>query len=127
MKPRLEQGYFQTATVIVALEQMAFEPGRGPGVAPNPDFFTVFGQVGRQGRYEMLQDEEVTLSAAVLKAGGPTQFAKTSAVKIIRKTPGGNKEIRVNLDDVMRKGKLEKDIPIRPNDVIILPEKWINF
>jgi protein involved in polysaccharide export with SLBB domain len=126
MKPRLEQSYFQTATVIIALEWTPPVPGM-PGSAATMDFFTVFGQVGRQGRYEILPDEEITVSAAILKAGGPTQFAKTSSVRIIRKAPAGNKEIRVNLDDVMKKGRLEKDIPIRPNDVIIIPEKWLNF
>ena len=127
IKPRLEQSYFQKATVIVALEREAQDPRLGGGPTSQQQYFTVFGQVGRQGRYEMLPDEEVTVSAAVLKAGGPTQFAKTSKVRIIRKTPQGNKELRIDLDDVMKKGKLEKDIPIRPNDVIIIPEKWLNF
>lgn len=128
MKKELEKQYFQQATVIVALEQgvrNAQNPNL-PGVGM--DFFTVFGQVAKQGKYEMLPDEELTIAQAILRAGGPTQFAQLSKVKIIRKTPNkGNVSIVVNVKDIMENGKLEKDIPIRKDDVIIIGEKIFNF
>ena len=55
-------------------------------------------------------------------------FAKTSKVHVVRKTPQGNNvTINVNCNDVMKRGKLDKDIVIRPNDVIIVDEKVFNF
>ncbi len=128
MKKELEKQYFQQATVIVALEQGVknIRNPDQPGVGM--DFFTVFGQVAKQGKYEMLPDEELTIAQAILRAGGPTQFAQLAKVKIIRKTPNkGNVPIVVNVKDIMENGKLERDIPIRKDDVIIVPEKIFNF
>jgi len=125
MKKELEKQYFQQATVIIALE---FRPRPDKTITKEQmDYFTVFGQVQRQGKYELSPEEELTVSQALLRAGGPTGFAKTSKVHVVRKTPQGNKTINVNCDDVMKKGRLDKDIPIRPNDVIIVDEKTFNF
>ena len=128
MKRDLERQWFQQATVIVALEREAPRAGGGFGPVPQAaDTFTVFGQVGRQGKYEIVPEEELTISQVILRAGGFTQFSLKTKVKIIRKTPKGNVTIFVNVADVMQRGKLEKDIPMRANDVIIVIEKWLNF
>ncbi|MEI6703658.1 MAG: polysaccharide biosynthesis/export family protein [Deltaproteobacteria bacterium] len=127
MKRELEKQYFQQATVIVALEQ-GVRNINGPNLHQDSDFFTVFGQVAKQGKYEMLPDEELTVAQAILRAGGPTQFAKLSKVKVLRKTPNkGNVPIIINVKEIMENGRLEKDIPIRKDDVIIIPEKIFNF
>ena len=34
------------------------------------DFFTVYGQVLRQGKYELPADEDITISQAILRSGG---------------------------------------------------------
>ena len=125
MKRELERSYFQQATVIVALESRQQSPAQASNYM---EYFTIFGQVARQGKYEMIPDEELTVSQAILRAGGFSQFAKTSKVKVIRRVPGKkNAEIQVDCDKIMRKGKLELDIPIRPNDVIIVDERIFNF
>lgn len=124
MKRELEKQYFQRATVIVALERGRRERERFFDM----DYFTIYGQVMRQGRYELAPEEDLTISQAVLRAGGLAQFAKKEKVKLIRTYPGGQrKSFIVNLDDVMRKGKLQYDIPVRPNDVIIVDEKLVTF
>lgn len=132
MKRELEKQYFQQATVIVALERIRPSSNNtmrgGPGyVQDDTRYITVYGQVSRQGRYELLPEDDLTVSQAVLRAGGFSQFAQTKKVKVIRKTPKGNVTIFVNLDNVMRLGKLEYDIPIRPEDVIIVTEKIVNL
>lgn len=133
MKKELEKQYFQQATVIVALELRPRGPGtsgggvRGPS-GINQEYITIYGQVGRQGRYELAPDEALTISQAILRAGGFSGFAKTDKVKLIRKIPSGsNVEIYVNLENVMRKGRMQYDIPVRANDVIIVSEKLVNF
>jgi protein involved in polysaccharide export with SLBB domain len=127
MKRELEKQYFQQATVVVSIESIPRS-----GLAPTgmvEDFFTVFGQVARQGKYEMFPDEELTISQAILKAGGFAPFALTKDVRIIRKVKTEIKpvEIRINVDEIMTRGRLDKDIAVRPNDVIIVKEKKINF
>jgi len=126
MKHELERSYFQTATVIVALETAFTEVNR-PMAPPASDTFTIYGQVARQGKYELLPEEELTISQAVLRAGGFAQFAKKDKVKLIRKASGKNVTIYVNLRDVMERGRLEKDLVMRANDVIIVDEKLFNF
>ncbi len=131
MKRELEKQYFQQATVIVSIELIP-RPINGTGIiGPNgpEDIFTVFGQVARQGKYEMLPDEELTISQAILRAGGFAQFAKTKDVRIIRKVKNQEKPvvIHVNVNDIMTKGRLHLDIPVRPNDVIIINEKTVNW
>lgn len=131
MKKELEKQYFQQATVIVALERAYVPPGRdarNPWVQDDMAYITIYGQVIRQGRYELAPEEDLTVSQAILRAGGFSQFAKDTSVKVIRKVPGrSNVTIIVNLKDVMTKGRLEKDIPIRGGDVIIVDEKLVNF
>ena len=134
MKRELEKQHFKVATVILAVEEIYTPTGRDrtavgpqPGVL-NSGYITIYGQVQRQGRYEVNPEEDLTVSQAVLRAGGFAQFAKDKDVKVIRKYPSkGNVTIRVNLRDVMMKGKLEYDIQIRGGDVIIVDEKLVNF
>lgn len=129
MKRELEKQHFQTATVILALEAVAPSKGyAGQMPAYNADFITVYGQVSRQGRYEVDPGEDLTVSQAILRAGGFSQFAQDEKVKIIRRVPGkGNVTIIVNLRNVMMRGRLEYDIPVRGGDVIIVDEKLINI
>jgi hypothetical protein len=46
---------------------------------------------------------------------------------VVRQTPQGAKNILVNVDQIMRKGRMEKDIPLRKGDVIIVDEVKVNF
>ena len=125
IKVDLEKAYFQTATVIVTIDSTP--PDRGGIYTTDMEFFTVFGQVIRQGKYEIPSDEDITMSQAILRAGGFAQFANPKAVKLVRTTPQGNKTILINCDDIMRKGNLNNDIYIRDGDVLIIDEKKINF
>jgi protein involved in polysaccharide export with SLBB domain len=115
--------------VIVSLEDtVKTNTPAGALIGPASNFITIYGQVQRQGKYEVTPEEELTVSQAVLKAGGFSQFAKDTSVSVIRKYPKkGNVRIIVNLRDVMMKGKLDYDIPIRGGDVIIVDEKLVNF
>lgn len=127
LKRELEKSYYKVATVIIALEQAAPVRGNGTSALGAPEFFTIFGQVQKQGKYELPADEDVSISQAILRAGGFAQFAGTKAVKVVRRTPNGNKTIIVNLEDIMTNGSLDHDIYIRNNDVIIVKEKIAQF
>lgn len=130
IKKALEATLYNKATVIIAIDVIP-QP-HGGGISGNPysppsDLFTVFGQIGRQGKYELPAYADLSISQALLTAGGPAQFANLKKVKVIRKTPSGNKTIIVNVEAIMEKGQLERDIYIRAGDVIIVPEKIYNF
>lgn len=130
VKRRLELNYYNTATVIVAIDLKNQDMNPNSRIRTSGydiDFFTVYGQVLRQGKYELPTDEDITISQAILRAGGFAQFAHASRVKLVRKTPQGNKTVIVDLEQIMRKGNLDIDIYIRNNDVIIVDEKKVNF
>ncbi len=129
VKRKLELNYYNSATVIVAvdLESIDNPNSRMRTAGYDINFFTVYGQVLRQGKYELPTDEDLTISQAILRAGGLAQFAHPNKVKLVRKTPQGNKTIYIDLDQIMRQGNLEYDIYIRNNDVIIVDEKKINI
>lgn len=129
VKRRLELNYYNTATVVVTIDLAREDNPNAQFRTAGYDieFFTVYGQVLRQGKYELPADEDITISQAILRAGGFAQFAHPQKVKLVRRTPNGSKTVLVNLDEIMRRGNLEYDIYIRKNDVIIVDEKKVNF
>ncbi|HYK88647.1 MAG TPA: SLBB domain-containing protein, partial [Acidobacteriota bacterium] len=60
----------------------------------------------------------LTVSEAILMAGGLTRFGSKSKITIRRSTDGKEELIRVNLADI-EKGKT-KDVPLMPNDHVIV-------
>ncbi len=127
IKAQLEKDYYSKATVIIAIDQRP-PPGQRTRIGTQDlETFTVFGQVARQGKYELPYDSDITISQAILMAGGPAQFANLKKVRLIRKTPSGNKTVQVDVDAIMAHGMLDRDIYIRKGDVLILPEKVYNF
>ncbi|MEQ1933477.1 MAG: polysaccharide biosynthesis/export family protein [Fimbriimonadaceae bacterium] len=130
MKSSLEKSLYNTATVIVAIDRRPEDLRRqsGYGIGEKElDVITVFGQVIRQGKYELPDNEDMTISQAILLSGGFAQFANPKKVKLVRQTPQGAKTILINVDHVMRRGHLDKDIYLRRGDVIIVDEKTVNF
>lgn len=127
IKKELEKNFFQHATVVIAIDKLNEIDAKSIREV-EIDFYVMFGIVAKQGKYDLPPNEDITISQAILRAGGFAQFANKEKVKIIRKTPNqGNKTILVNVHDIMQMGNLEKDIYIRKDDVIIVEEKTINF
>ncbi|MEZ5299627.1 MAG: polysaccharide biosynthesis/export family protein [Verrucomicrobiales bacterium] len=138
IKAELEKEYYNKATVIVGIDTLARsnnpnDPNGIPGM--QQDTITIMGYVRRQGQMSFPPDGRLTASQAILNAGGFAPFAKETKVKIVRtvgdKLQGEDghktKTIYVNLKDVMRKGRLDKDVLLQPHDVIIVEDKLFNF
>jgi len=119
IKVPLEKEYFYKATVILGLD---FASVRTKGRV------YVTGQVHGQGAQEIAADEELTLSRAILRAGGLADFANKRKVKVVHKTKDGGTETQIfDLEEIMDKGHMEKDPVLRPDDLIIVPERLVNF
>jgi polysaccharide biosynthesis/export protein len=125
IKRDLEKSFFISATVVIAIDLIPDTPGGTYGV--ELETYTMFGFVLKQGKYDLPATEDVTISQAILRAGGFAQFADKEHVKIVRTTPGGEKSILVDVTSIMVKGQMQKDIYLRKNDVVIIPEKTVNF
>ena len=84
----------------------------------------VSGQVAKPGPVNIPVDSPLKLSQVILFAGPPTQWAKLNAVKVVRqKGREGTQTIVVDVDAILNKGRIEKDIVVEPDDLIIVPER----
>ncbi len=62
---------------------------------------------------------------AIIDAGGFTKFASPNRSKIVRGKGENEKVIKVELGDVVNHGKKEKDIVLKPGDIVVVPESII--
>lgn len=121
IRPLLEKEYFYQATVIIGLDSIGTK-SRGR--------IYLTGQVRTQGGMDIMPDEELTVSKAILKAGGIADFGNGTKVKLIRKKagePNGTTTTILNVNEILQKGKIDKDVVVEPGDMIVVPEKYINF
>ncbi len=89
---------------------------------PIADAIYVLGEVKRPGTYELSGNNRTVLSA-ITHASGFTKIAAPEKTKIIRVNNKGVQEtIIVDLEDVMKRGQKSKDIKLKPEDVIIVPQ-----
>lgn len=110
--------YYFKATVRLAIEQIA---ARRNG--PNSKVF-VSGELKYTGQVDIPPGDTLTVSQAVVKAGGGTQFADLRHVKVTRKnkTGSGNSFI-IDVKAILEKGEVDKDMPLMDGDSINVPRK----
>ena len=133
LKARLEKEYYYRATIILALDTATKTLGR----------VYVWGQVRNQGVLDVIPGENLTAGKAILRAGGFADFANKKRVKVVRapsptiphggpsaasaNRTGPPETFVLNLAEVLEEGRTEKDLPLRPDDLIIVPSRLINF
>jgi polysaccharide export outer membrane protein len=81
--------------------------------------FYVVGEVKSPGAYEFKEGFRVL--DALLSAGGPTDFSALNKTKVYRYENGNKEVIEVDLEGVIKKGKVEGNIEIKPGDIIYIP------
>jgi polysaccharide biosynthesis/export protein len=120
IKAKLEapDSYFHRATVILGLDSIS---------AKSRGTISVTGQVRNPRIIEIPPGEDLTVSEAVMAAGGFADFANKRKVYVARKTPTGQERIKVDLVDVIEKGDLSKDMVLQAGDVVYVGERLINF
>lgn len=84
--------------------------------------FYVVGSVVKPGIYPYRPDD--TILDAILRAGGFTEFASRNNTKLVRESDGKTRTIQIKMKDVMEKGEMNKNVPIMPGDMIIVPESF---
>ena len=120
IKTELEKKYYYKATVTIAVDSKPKSRGK----------VYLAGAVGAAGPEDISGDEVLTVSKAILRAGGLAGFADGKKVKVTRNTgdkPGEEKTIIVNVTKVLEGGKSEEDLPLQPGDFIFVPERVIRF
>jgi len=83
----------------------------------------VMGEVKAPASYPIDPSGRTTLMRLIAAAGGFTDIANPSGIKIIRTVDGGEKTIQVNANQIIS-GK-KKDPVIESNDLVIVPESFL--
>jgi len=120
IRTELEKKYYYQATVIIALDLVTRSGGR----------VYLVGQVRASGPVEIPGDEVFTLSKAILRAGGFTEYANQRHVKVTRNGRDAANKTQtfiVNMNEVFEKGKTESDMKLEPGDLIFVPRRLVIF
>ena len=120
LKVELEKKDYLQATVIIAVDSKPRSRGK----------VYLAGAIGSPGAMDISGDEVLTVSRAILRAGGLSSFANGKDVQITRTAglkPGHEKKYTVNVSRVIEDGKTGDDLPLEPGDFIYVPERLIRF
>jgi len=119
VRQQLEQDYYYHATVVIGVEVANRILGR----------VYIWGQVRNQGAIELLLNERLTAGQAILRAGGFADFANKKRVKLVR--GAGNEKtsppIELNMVEILERGHTARDVPLQPDDLLIIAARAINF
>jgi polysaccharide biosynthesis/export protein len=86
--------------------------------------FTVSGQVGKPGQYDLRT--ETTVAEAIAVAGGLSPSAKTQVLLFHRTSADWFEVKKLNLKDVLNGKNPNEDPIVKPGDMIFVPEKFIS-
>lgn len=79
----------------------------------------ISGKVSRPGQYEI--GRYVDVLQALTLAGGPNPFADTGNITIQRRKGDSVEVFKFNYDQVHKGKKLEQNILLQPNDIVMVP------
>ena len=120
LKAALEKEYYYQATVIIAVNTMTKSRGK----------VYLVGAVRLPGPEDLPGDEVLTLSKAVLRAGGFSDFADRRHVKITRGNSADKSNkvtLVVDVGQIFDEGKTEKDVQLTAGDLIYIPQRLVSF
>jgi protein involved in polysaccharide export with SLBB domain len=120
LKRTYETNLYHQATVLISIDSLNKVRGK----------VYLVGAVRAPGSQEIPIDEVFTVSKAILKAGGFTEFANRKSVKVTRKTGTTEKDNKVfllNVEEIWEKNKTDADLRLQPGDLIFVPDRFWNF
>jgi len=66
----------------------------------------------------------MSLMDVLIAVGGVTDFAAGNKASIIRNIDGKSQHIAVRLEDLIQEADLSTNIPMRPGDILVIPESF---
>ena len=102
------QSYLTNPEVTVMVDQI------------NSKKFNIVGQVVRPGSYSITTAP--TIMDAIATAGGLRDFAKKTAIYVLRRAPkGGEQRIVFNYKDFLKGKNLDQNVKLEPHDTVVVP------
>lgn len=113
------QVYYKNPKITVT-----FPPYDGRGVSPWGTI-TVLGDVGSPGPVNMPPTMDMTVTKVLQAAGGLKPYADHTRIRITRCDKDGNQtRYKVDLDEIGKEGRPDKDMVLRAGDVVWVPQTW---
>lgn len=119
VKAMLEKDLYYRATVMISAE--VINKTRATGKV------YVSGMVRNSGGFDVPAGDTLTVSRAILNAGGFSDFADKRNVLLLRKTANGTETHTINVQDVLEKGKLNEDLVVQAGDQITVKERLVKW
>lgn len=82
----------------------------------------VIGQAAKPQALAYRRD--MTLMDVLIAVGGVTEFASGNKAVVIRNVGGSMQRLPVRLDDLIKDGDISANMPMRPGDVLVVPESF---
>ena len=115
---KLYQQYMRQPQVTVRFASFDAKTGVSPYGTVN-----VQGEVANPGPVNLPPTMDLTVTKALQAAGGTRSFADKTRVQVTRFDENGVRQvIKVDLDEIGKKGRIDKDIRLKPGDVIYVHE-----
>jgi polysaccharide biosynthesis/export protein len=91
-------------------------------VGPYSEQIRVIGQAAKPQALPYRQG--MSIMDVMIAVGGLAEFAAGNRASIVRSVDGKQQKIAVRLDDLIKKGDISANTPVRPGDVLIIPESF---
>lgn len=66
----------------------------------------------------------MSLMDVMIAVGGITEFASGNKANIIRTVDGKQQKFNVRLNDLIKEGDISANVPVRPGDVLVIPQSF---
>jgi polysaccharide export outer membrane protein len=82
----------------------------------------VIGQAARPQSLPYRRD--MSILDVMIAVGGVTEFAAGNKASIIRMVDGKQQQFTVRLNDLIKDGDISANVPMRPGDILVIPESF---
>jgi polysaccharide export outer membrane protein len=118
IKRKLEADYYYHATVRISIDAIATHRVRSGTIH-------LSGEVRVLGPQEMIAGEPLTLSNAILKAGGFGEWANQRKVRVTQSVGGTSQTEVYDVKRIIETGDINGDPIMHDGDRIFVPKVWI--
>lgn len=91
-------------------------------VGPYSEQIRVIGQAAKPQALPYRQG--MSLMDVLIAVGGLAEFADGNGANIVRNVEGKQQQFAVRLNDLIKKGDISANMPVRPGDILIIPESF---
>ena len=131
---RQSDGSIHPTTLTVDIEKMVADRNYQNDIViksgdqifvPSQDGIFVTGEVKKPGMYKPTSGQKLTVIRAIALAGGFTEWAQKTSLKVYRTRGSRVETITVNLTEFLKRDRMSQDIVLESGDILYIPERGI--